>query len=67
MFFFQAEDGVRGAQESGGLGGVYKRQMFRRLADRVTSAVASVTASSPSPVDALKSMGVSDADARRAL
>jgi hypothetical protein len=41
--------------------------MFKRLADRVTSAVASVTASSPSPVDVLKSMGFSDADARRAL
>ena len=26
-FFFQAEDGIRGAQESRGLGDVYKRQM----------------------------------------
>ena len=25
-FFFQAEDGIRGAQESRGLGDVYKRQ-----------------------------------------
>ena len=26
MFFFQAEDGIRDAQESRGLGDVYKRQ-----------------------------------------
>ena len=26
IFFFQAEDGIRGAQESRGLGDVYKRQ-----------------------------------------
>ena len=26
VFFFQAEDGIRGAQESRGLGDVYKRQ-----------------------------------------
>ncbi len=26
FFFFQAEDGIRGAQESRGVGGVYKRQ-----------------------------------------
>ena len=26
-FFFQAEDGIRDAQESRGLGDVYKRQM----------------------------------------
>ena len=25
-FFFQAEDGIRGAQESRGLGDIYKRQ-----------------------------------------
>ena len=31
-FFFQAEDGIRGAQESRGLGDVYKRQA-RRSAD----------------------------------
>ena len=29
MFFFQAEDGIRGAQESRGLGDVYKGQMPR--------------------------------------
>ena len=28
FFFFQAEDGIRDAQESRGLGDVYKRQMF---------------------------------------
>ena len=27
IFFFQAEDGIRDAQESRGLGDVYKRQM----------------------------------------
>ena len=29
FFFFQAEDGIRDAQESRGLGDVYKRQLFR--------------------------------------
>ena len=28
--YFQAEDGIRGAQESRGLGDVYKRQIHRR-------------------------------------
>src|SRR5674536_144404 len=28
FFFFQAEDGIRDAQESRGLGDVYKRQVF---------------------------------------
>ena len=28
FFFFQAEDGIRDAQESRGLGDVYKRQIF---------------------------------------
>ena len=31
FFFFQAEDGIRDAQESRGLGDVYKRQAFYRL------------------------------------
>ncbi len=30
-FFFRAEDGIRAAQESRGLGGVYKRRPVRRL------------------------------------
>ena len=30
MFFFQAEDGIRDAQESRGLGDVYKRQSLIR-------------------------------------
>ena len=30
FFFFQAEDGIRDAQESRGLGDVYKRQIFTR-------------------------------------
>ena len=28
VFFFQAEDGIRDAQESRGLGDVYKRQIY---------------------------------------
>ena len=31
FFFFQAEDGIRDAQESRGLGDVYKRQAMNRL------------------------------------
>ena len=31
LFFFQAEDGIRDAQESRGLGDVYKRQDVGRL------------------------------------
>ena len=34
VFFFQAEDGIRDAQESRGLGDVYKRQVQRRRIDR---------------------------------
>ena len=33
VFFFQAEDGIRDAQESRGLGDVYKRQLLRKLRD----------------------------------
>ena len=33
VFFLQAEDGIRGAQESRGLGDVYKRQVNRKEAD----------------------------------
>ena len=32
-FFFQAEDGIRDAQESRGLGDVYKRQVHRQGGD----------------------------------
>src|SRR5678815_5642106 len=32
FFFFQAEDGIRDAQESRGLGDVYKRQVFVPIA-----------------------------------
>eukprot|EP00658_Telonema_sp_P-2_P030074 TRINITY_DN22780_c0_g2_i3.p1 TRINITY_DN22780_c0_g2~~TRINITY_DN22780_c0_g2_i3.p1 ORF type:complete len:460 (+),score=84.18 TRINITY_DN22780_c0_g2_i3:51-1430(+) len=35
FFFFQAEDGIRDAQESRGLGDVYKRQYQRRVRGRV--------------------------------
>ena len=33
VFFFQAEDGIRDAQESRGLGDVYKRQALDSVAD----------------------------------
>ena len=35
IFFFQAEDGIRDAQESRGLGDVYKRQVLQRTKPRV--------------------------------
>ena len=34
VFFFQAEDGIRDAQESRGLGDVYKRQVKNRTQGR---------------------------------
>ena len=34
FFFFQAEDGIRDAQESCGLGDVYKRQRLSNLISR---------------------------------
>ena len=33
FFFFQAEDGIRDAQESRGLGDVYKRQIPKPVID----------------------------------
>eukprot|EP00658_Telonema_sp_P-2_P029873 TRINITY_DN22658_c0_g1_i1.p1 TRINITY_DN22658_c0_g1~~TRINITY_DN22658_c0_g1_i1.p1 ORF type:complete len:165 (+),score=37.20 TRINITY_DN22658_c0_g1_i1:82-576(+) len=42
FFFFQAEDGIRDAQESRGLGDVYKRQVYRRAdAEAMLDAIAS--------------------------
>ena len=35
FFFFQAEDGIRDAQESRGLGDVYKRQVINMMNDQV--------------------------------
>ena len=35
VFFFQAEDGIRDAQESRGLGDVYKRQRLGRVRARL--------------------------------
>src|SRR5678815_3614616 len=35
FFFFQAEDGIRDAQESRGLGDVYKRQVLRQALERM--------------------------------
>eukprot|EP00658_Telonema_sp_P-2_P083099 TRINITY_DN8910_c0_g1_i1.p1 TRINITY_DN8910_c0_g1~~TRINITY_DN8910_c0_g1_i1.p1 ORF type:complete len:157 (+),score=47.29 TRINITY_DN8910_c0_g1_i1:58-528(+) len=37
FFFFQAEDGIRDAQESRGLGDVYKRQVLMMVRDRVAA------------------------------
>ncbi len=34
FFFFQAEDGIRDAQESRGLGDVYKRQEMKAIIKR---------------------------------
>ena len=39
FFFFQAEDGIRDAQESRGLGDVYKRQRVGRDAARIAEEV----------------------------
>ena len=39
VFFFQAEDGIRDAQESRGLGDVYKRQVLVHPDWRVLGAV----------------------------
>ena len=38
FFFFQAEDGIRDAQESRGLGDVYKRQLQSGFAVHLTLA-----------------------------
>ena len=35
VFFFQAEDGIRDAQESRGLGDVYKRQVIKENPSQV--------------------------------
>ena len=40
FFFFQAEDGIRDAQESRGLGDVYKRQGLSVLVGLTTGVVA---------------------------
>ena len=37
IFFFRAEDGIRVAQESRGLGDVYKRQVLANLAEGLQS------------------------------
>ena len=39
FLFFQAEDGIRVAQESRGLGDVYKRQVYARIKDDKTCLV----------------------------
>ena len=50
IFFFQAEDGIRDAQESRGLGDVYKRQVLvihdTAVARRVTGTIRAATAES---------------------
>src|SRR5678816_2060595 len=49
IFFFQAEDGIRDAQESRGLGDVYKRQPTATPAAPATETAAAVASPSPSP------------------
>eukprot|EP00658_Telonema_sp_P-2_P047543 TRINITY_DN36174_c0_g1_i1.p1 TRINITY_DN36174_c0_g1~~TRINITY_DN36174_c0_g1_i1.p1 ORF type:complete len:128 (+),score=55.68 TRINITY_DN36174_c0_g1_i1:31-414(+) len=55
FFFFQAEDGIRDAQESRGLGDVYKRQEYGakaeewRCAKQFWSAVSRSTATTATP------------------
>src|SRR5674536_196388 len=39
FFFFQAEDGIRDAQESRGLGDVYKRQASTRATSRASGTI----------------------------
>ena len=41
FFFFQAEDGIRDAQESRGLGDVYKRQMYAQSGLKVFATISS--------------------------
>src|SRR5674536_383269 len=43
FFFFQAEDGIRDAQESRGLGDVYKRQSLNSQASQAQSNNTNVT------------------------
>eukprot|EP00658_Telonema_sp_P-2_P043255 TRINITY_DN3119_c0_g1_i2.p1 TRINITY_DN3119_c0_g1~~TRINITY_DN3119_c0_g1_i2.p1 ORF type:complete len:127 (+),score=53.09 TRINITY_DN3119_c0_g1_i2:82-462(+) len=43
FFFFQAEDGIRDAQESRGLGDVYKRQVSTQSTGRFWSAMEPLT------------------------
>src|SRR5678815_4938921 len=56
FFFFQAEDGIRDAQESRGLGDVYKRQDRDRTVSRRSkpSSRASLTGEQPDPWDLLQ-------------
>ena len=49
FFFFQAEDGIRDAQESRGLGDVYKRQMAptARYASVASASIGTSSVSGP--------------------
>ena len=49
FFFFQAEDGIRDAQESRGLGDVYKRQVHDRTASDVCRAAEGLKKCCPAP------------------
>ena len=52
FFFFQAEDGIRDAQESRGLGDVYKRQsMYSTVRPRRSILVVTVPAGSVAVVE----------------
>eukprot|EP00658_Telonema_sp_P-2_P022790 TRINITY_DN19119_c0_g1_i5.p1 TRINITY_DN19119_c0_g1~~TRINITY_DN19119_c0_g1_i5.p1 ORF type:complete len:759 (+),score=153.89 TRINITY_DN19119_c0_g1_i5:103-2379(+) len=48
FFFFQAEDGIRDAQESRGLGDVYKRQVYNPPSSPITAFYSTSTTPPPS-------------------
>ena len=50
-FFFQAEDGIRDAQESRGLGDVYKRQVVKPTRDARRHVGVTAMTDNPVPVD----------------
>ena len=57
--FFQAEDGIRDAVVSRGLGDVYKRQLLKIAIDQITGDASSIDnyfqfREIPSPLDVLK-------------
>ena len=64
FFFFQAEDGIRDAQESRGLGDVYKRQ--REEADRagIASAIVVDAGLTEIPAGTITALGLGPAQAK---
>eukprot|EP00658_Telonema_sp_P-2_P021657 TRINITY_DN18631_c0_g2_i6.p1 TRINITY_DN18631_c0_g2~~TRINITY_DN18631_c0_g2_i6.p1 ORF type:complete len:324 (+),score=52.33 TRINITY_DN18631_c0_g2_i6:65-1036(+) len=64
FFFFQAEDGIRDAQESRGLGDVYKRQEYGEPVPSAMRCVLSVTSRSVATALRLQSRGIHSYPAR---